>query len=193
MCGSQFSVEHAITCVWWFQIPSVLIVTLLTEVCHNVRTEPKLQPLTGETFSRRSANTEGNSRLDIRAQGFWGDRRQDTFLDVRVYNLHAPSNRLMTPSACYWRPEKEKRRMYDQRVWEVEHSTSAPLVFSATGGMGPTAGVFYRRLAGMIAERSNQQYKDGTDQLPNQLFPPQISHHVPERLSIQLASPCWTP
>ena len=45
--------------------------SLLTEVCHNVAIEPKLQPLDGETFQYRSANTDTEARLDIRARGFW--------------------------------------------------------------------------------------------------------------------------
>ena len=119
VCMGASSVEHALTCacggfrsLCHNEIRD-LTSTLLTEVCHNVRTEPEQQPVTGKTFLLRSANTEAKSRLDIRAQGFWGKRRQNAFFDVRVYNLHAPSNWLMTPSACYWRPEKEKRRMYD--------------------------------------------------------------------------------
>ena len=45
--------------------------SLLTEVCHNVATEPTLQPLNGETFSYRTANTDAEARADIRARGFW--------------------------------------------------------------------------------------------------------------------------
>ena len=34
-----------------------LTATLLTEVCHNVATEPPLQPITTETFPHATANT----------------------------------------------------------------------------------------------------------------------------------------
>ena len=51
---------------------------LLNEVYHNVSTEPELQPLSGELLSHRTANTEAH--LDVKAQGFWGDRRQCAFL-----------------------------------------------------------------------------------------------------------------
>ena len=40
---------------------------LLSEVCHNVRTEPNLQPLSGEQFHYRSANVEDGARLDVSA------------------------------------------------------------------------------------------------------------------------------
>ena len=40
-------------------------------VCHNVATEPLLQPLSGETFTYRSAIVGDEARLDIKARGFW--------------------------------------------------------------------------------------------------------------------------
>ena len=51
-----------------------------------------------------------------------------------------------------------KKRAYEQRVREVEHGSFTPLVFSATGGMGDAAKIFYKRLAGMIAEKSGSPY-----------------------------------
>ena len=65
---------------------------LLTEVCPNVGIEPTLQPLNGEAFNRKTANTKDNGRLDIKAQNFWDNSRWSTFFDVRVFNAHAPSN-----------------------------------------------------------------------------------------------------
>ena len=66
--------------------------SLLFEICHGVQTEPDLQ-LTGEALSLQTANRQDNARVDIQAQGFWGERQQDTFFDVRVFNPHAFSNR----------------------------------------------------------------------------------------------------
>ena len=65
--------------------------TMLTEICHNVSTEPPLQPLTSESFADRSANRDPNARLDIRARGFW-NTGQDAFFDVRVFHPNASSN-----------------------------------------------------------------------------------------------------
>ena len=78
--------------------------TLLTEICHNVATEPLLQPLTNESFVHRSANTEPNARLDIRARGFW-NTGQDAFFDVRVFYPNASSNHSMTTTAAYRKHE----------------------------------------------------------------------------------------
>ena len=88
-CGTNFTVDHAMMCHMG-GFPTIrhneirdITATLLTEVCHNVATEPPLQPLTGETLTARSANTDDNARLDIRARGFWNNS-QDAFFDVRV-------------------------------------------------------------------------------------------------------------
>ena len=84
-CGSPFSVDHAMTCHMG-GIPTIrhneiqdITATRLTDICHNVATEPLLRPVTNESFAHRSANTEPNARLDIRARGFWSTG-QDTFL-----------------------------------------------------------------------------------------------------------------
>ena len=54
--------------------------------------------------------------------------------------------------------EREKRRAYQQRVCEVERGSFTPLVFSTAGGMGRAASVFYKRLAGKIAEKRSEPY-----------------------------------
>ena len=79
---------------------------------------------------------QDEARLDIRAQGFWGERRQDAFFDVRGFNPHAPSNCHTFPSACYKKHEKEKQRAYDQRVREIEHGTFTPLLSQPQGAWG---------------------------------------------------------
>ncbi len=51
-----------------------------------------------------------------------------------------------------------KKRAYEQRIREVEHSSFTPLVLSLTGGMGPAATVCFKRLASMIAMKRDQSY-----------------------------------
>ena len=60
---------------------------LLAEVCQNVAVELDLQTLSGEQFQHRTANTEDVARQDVRAQGFWGDKHQGAFFDIRVSTL----------------------------------------------------------------------------------------------------------
>ena len=46
----------------------------------------------------------------------------------------------------------------EERVREIEHGSFTPLVFSTSGGMGPTTTTAYKRLAALISEKHNQQY-----------------------------------
>ena len=108
-----------------------LTASLVTEVCHNVAIEPLLQPLSGELFSHRSANTQPNTHQDICARGFWS-AGQDAIFDIRVFHPNASSNHSKTTAAAYRKHETAKKREYAQRIREVEHSVFTPLVFSTT-------------------------------------------------------------
>ena len=101
-------------------------------------------------LTNATANTQ-----DIAANGFWGGHHERCFLDVRVFNPHAPSNRQSQLSATY---ERIKKRAYEQRVMEVEHASFTPLVFAATGGMANEATHFYKRLASHLATKWDQPY-----------------------------------
>lgn len=77
-CGKPFSVDHALNCMKG-GFPQVrhnevrdLTAALLNEVCHDVRVEPHLQPLDGETMRHKTAKTDCDARSDISACGFWG-------------------------------------------------------------------------------------------------------------------------
>ena len=131
---------------------------LLTEVCNDVRVEPDLQPLSGEVFPTSSTNTSNGARLDIPANGFWGGRFEKCFIDVRVFNPHAPSNRQSSLDKCYKKHEQEKRRAYGPRVRDVEHATFTPLVLSASCGLAREASIFYKRLASLLANKWDQPY-----------------------------------
>ena len=92
-CGSHFTVEHALSCPKG-GYPSIrhneirdLTAHLLTEVCHNVAVEPHLQPLTGETLHGASSITQDGARLDVAADGFWRNRSERAFFDVRYSTL----------------------------------------------------------------------------------------------------------
>ena len=163
-CGKQFSVEHALSCSYG-GFPSIrhnelrdITTELMSEVCHNVGTEPSLQPITDEHLIHRTANKEDGARLDVAAENFWGNDRQRAFFDIRVFNPLAQSYQNTPLAQCYRRNEQEKKRAYNQRVREIEHGSFSPLVFSATGGMGTVASVVYKRLAAMIATKYAKSY-----------------------------------
>ena len=70
--GHSFTVEHALNCTRG-DFPSIrhglrdITAGFLIEVCHNVGTEPQLQPLSGEQLTLQSVNREDGACLDIAA------------------------------------------------------------------------------------------------------------------------------
>ena len=158
VCGKHFNVEHALSCArsGFTSIRHNEIrdntATLLTEVCKDVCVEPDLQPVMLDQLRGASANRQDGARLDISANGVWGGRFEKIYFDVRVLNPLAPTNRNQGPSGMYRTHEREKKKVYEQWVREIEHSSFTPLVFSATGGMGNEATTFYKRLASLLAE-----------------------------------------
>ena len=119
-CGKAFDVNHAMICPKG-GFPNLrhnevrdITTDLLSEICHDVEVEPKLQPLTGERLFHRTANVEEEARLDVKARGFW-DRMQCAFFDIRVFYPNAQSNHTSQPSTTYTRHESEKKRVYGQR------------------------------------------------------------------------------
>ena len=163
-CGKQFTVCHALSCPLG-GFPSIrhnelrdVTARLLKRVSYQVAVEPHLQPLTGEQLRYRSAIADDQASLDLVASGIWGGRFERTYIDVRVFNPHAPSNRSDSLAASYTHHEREKRRAYEQRIREVEHSSFVPAVFSTTGGMGKSATSLFKRIALLLAEKSGDTY-----------------------------------
>ena len=96
--------------------------------------EPKLQNAAGVSFSR-SANTNDEARLDIRAKSFWREG-QNAFFNIRVTNADCESQKTKTLKATLRKHDLEKKRAYNTRVLEVEHGSFTPLVFTVKGVMG---------------------------------------------------------
>ena len=166
-CGKVFSIEHVLSCAKG-GFPTIrhneikdLTATLVTEVCNDVCIEPNLQPITEETFRGATANTQEGVRLDISANGVWGGRFEKTYFDVRVFNPHAPTNKGPLTTCCN-KHEREKKRSYEQRVREIEHSSFTPLVMSTTGGMGKEATTFFKRLASLLSAKWDTTYSNTT-------------------------------
>ena len=135
-CGASFTVEHVLSCPRG-GFPSIrhneirdITANLLTEVCRDVQVEPDLQEVSNEGLSGRSAITTDGARLDIAASGFWGGRHERTFLDIRVFNPYAPSNRQTTTDKCFRKHEMEKKRAYTNNVSGKSNMPHLPLLFS---------------------------------------------------------------
>ena len=82
-----------------------------------------------------------------------------SFFDVRVLHLGAESNSGDWKEACI-RHEKEKKRQYGERIFEVEKGSFTPLVFTTSGGMGIEAERFHKRLATLISSKRGNSYSD---------------------------------
>ena len=159
-CGSKFNVQHAISCKKGGFVTlrhnevRDITTSLLNEVCKDVRKEPPLIQLTGETFEQRTANTSDEARLDVSALGFW-TTGQRVFCDIRVFDHNAQRYGNTELKKCFSKNEEEKKKKYNARVLNVENGTFTPLVFSVNGGMGRECKKFYSRLTEMIAEKRN--------------------------------------
>ena len=125
---------------------------LNTLVCFDVQKEPVLLPLSGEQFRLKSANTAQEARPDVSARSVWNNLDK-VFFDVRIFHHGAKSNQLATVEAAFKKHEDEKKRVYNQRIMDVEKATFTPLVLSTHGGIGPEAEKFNKRLAALIAKK----------------------------------------
>ena len=156
--------DHALNCPCG-GLPSLghnnlrdITASLFKVVCHNVITEPVLQPLSGETLHPRTAITDDIAQSDIKVDGFWGCRQQSSFFDIKIFNPTASTYRTKSLSSCYRRLEDSKRREYQDRITHVEHGTFSPLIFTTSGGMGPSSSTVYKRLTSLISEKRNDCY-----------------------------------
>ena len=89
--------------------------------------------------------------------GFWGGHFEKCYTDIRVFNPLAASNSESLQST-YRKHASSKKRAYESRLREVEHSTFTPLVFSATGEIGHKATVVYKRLASLYLDAWKEPY-----------------------------------
>ena len=159
-CGQLFDIDHALNCkrggfvIMRHNNILDFETNLLSQVCTDVEKEPALQPLDGEIVS---GTAEDGARPDIRARGFWY-RAQNAFFDIRLTNINAQSQRQLTTKQIFAKHEAEKKRLYNDRIINIEHGTFTPLVFSLNGVMSPECECFHKSLAQKIAEKTQQRY-----------------------------------
>ena len=86
-CNENFTVAHALHCpkggythTRHYELRDS-IGNVLSDVCHDVQTEPHLQPLQGEIFALKSTTTDDDARLDIKANGLWESSFNKTYFD----------------------------------------------------------------------------------------------------------------
>ena len=89
---------------------------LLSAICKDVELEPRLQPLTGEHFTKKSVNIEVGARLDVSARGFW-TRGNKVFVDVRIFNPISKTSMSKPLKSVY--KANENKREYNERVHQI--------------------------------------------------------------------------
>ena len=127
---------------------------MLSMVYNDVEIEPVLQELKGESLPS-GANRAPDFCLNIHARGFW-ERQRSAFFDVRVCHPNTDSYRYLDLKEICRQHENNKKRLYTQRVMEVEQETFTPLVFTTAGGMGEECRRYHNRLAELVAAKKTR-------------------------------------
>ena len=84
--------------------------------------------------------------------------RSDCIIDVKVFNPIAKRYVNQDISKTYEVNKKEKKKLYNERILQIEQGNFTPLAMSATGGMGQECKKFYARLAEMIGYKMGTSY-----------------------------------
>ena len=105
----------------------------------------------------KTANTNDESRLDIKARGFWR-RGKTAFFDIRVTHVNSRTNKDLETNIIFRTHELAKRREYLERVLHVEHGSFTPLVFGTNGGIGEESKRFVASPAHQLSVKQNETY-----------------------------------
>ena len=82
----------------------------------------------------------------------------DSIFWLRVFNPTPKRFVNQRISKTYEVNEREKRKLYNERILQTEHGSFTPLVMSTTGGMGRECKKFYARLAIIISYKRVTSY-----------------------------------
>ena len=132
-----------------------LFAKLLDDIVHDVRIEPHLQPLSGETLPPGS-NVEDGARFDFAGRGFW-QQCEMAYFDVKVFSPFAKSHLKSSLESVFKRNEQIKKTDYNERVIRVEHGSFTPVVMSSFGGFGRETSRFISKLVEKIAEKQGSE------------------------------------
>ena len=165
-CKKKFTITHAMNCklggfiILRHDTVKIFEANLLKQICKDVQVEPPLQPCTGHTFAG-SVNTNDNARPDVRAKGFWR-QGQNAYFDVCITNVDAASHRDKPIDTVVKEQEQKKKREYNARILEVEHSTFTPIILTTKGAMGKECQIYHKSLAEKLSIKSGDRYEEVT-------------------------------
>ena len=161
-CGDDYSINHCLTCkrggyvIIRHNAVRDTLAEVLREVCSDVKVEPQLIPVIGEVLPSGS-NVTDNARSDVSAVGLWHPMNR-AFIDVMVFNPHAPSNAATSLKQTYIRHEQDKKRSYLARILQVEKGTFSPAVVSCSGGASPETSKLLQAIAEKMAVKRKESY-----------------------------------
>ncbi len=124
---------------------------ILDQVSYDVRIEPHLQPLSGETLPA-TANQDDEARADFAARGFH-NKGEMNFFDVKVFNPFSKTSLNKKLDTAFKANETAKKQEYCERIVQIEHGSFTPVVMSAYGGFGVETGRFVASLIDKVAEK----------------------------------------
>ena len=163
-CKAENDIDHALSCKLGGYVGMRhnrvrdLEAALMKEVCHDVHTEPVLQPIDRDARPRRG-NLAEKARLDVAGVGVWG-AYEKTFLDIRITHPNCKTHVNQPIQDVYAHHEQLKKREYNERVLQIERGSFTPIVGSTFGGWGIEADRHHKRIATLIALKKNEEYSD---------------------------------
>ena len=167
-CGKANSADHALSCPLggYAILRHNEVRDCLAEIAQHagmkaVELEKHMLPV-GDHPLPPTANLAPDARMDVFCIGLWG-RMQKSYIDVRIFHPGAPSYRSKQPKNLYKEQEAQKKRAYGKRVIEVERGTFSPFVMSTSGGLAPESDRILRTLAGKVAEKHSNTYREAID------------------------------
>ena len=128
---------------------------LLKTALNDVEIEPKRQKIDNEGLN---GLTGDDARSDIRARGVW-TQGQNAFFDIRLTNSNVHSQKDLPVSTILKKHKKEKERVYNSRIINVEHETFTPSFLSLAGGEGPETSMFDKHISQKIAIKTDEKYQ----------------------------------
>ena len=75
---------------------------------------------------------------------------------MRIYYPNAHSYKDLDFKQIYKQHKNDKKRLYTQRVMDVEQGTFTSLVFTTIGGMGEECKRYHNRLAELVAAKKGE-------------------------------------
>ena len=112
--------------------------------------------MTGEALLEGKTVQDG-ARSDVSAVGLW-HRMNKAFIDVMVFNPHAPSNATKELSQRYSHHETRKKQEYNARILQVEKGSFCPAIFNSSGGASPEPSKLLKVIAKKLSSKCGEQY-----------------------------------